>query len=129
MCLQQELSEVKKTLQAETQRLELAVASRDLLRSELSKVIRSDAIISFCNMQQQYVVSLNHVLQTPSCDSVLQLCKSILSRCQNSDQLDALGDEALLLLLNLQDVQQTLHEENAEISCLEREAAKAQELR
>ncbi|TSK67282.1 hypothetical protein Baya_5259 [Bagarius yarrelli] len=98
--LQQELSEIEKTLQAETQRLELAVASRDQLRSELSKTL--------------------------SCDSLLQLCKSVLSRSRTSDQLDGLGDKALLLLLDLPDVQQAVREEKTQVRRLEREA---QELR
>ncbi|KAM9495011.1 uncharacterized protein Hap1MRO34_004802 [Clarias gariepinus] len=101
--LQQELSEVEKTLQAETQRLELAVASRDQLQSELSK--------------------------TPSCDLLLQLCKSILSHSRTAEQLDGLGDKALLSLLSLHEVQRAVREKNAEISRLEREADKARELR
>lgn len=72
---------------------------------------------------------LTRVLQTPSCDSLLQLCKSVLSCSRTSDQLDGLGDRALLSLLDLQDVQRAVREENAKISRLERDAAKAQELR
>ncbi|KAF4093376.1 hypothetical protein AMELA_G00001450 [Ameiurus melas] len=101
--LQQELSEVEKTLQVETQRLELAVASRDQLRFKLSKTL--------------------------SCDVLLQLCKSVLSCSRTSDQLDGLGDKALLSLLDLQDVQRAVCEENTKISHLVRDAAKAQELR
>ncbi|KAF5891205.1 neurofilament heavy polypeptide-like isoform X1, partial [Clarias magur] len=101
--LQQELSEVEKTLQAETQRLELAVASRDQLQTELSK--------------------------TPSCDSLLQLCKSILSHSRTAEELEGLGDRALLSQLSLHEVQRAVRERNAEISRLEREADKARELR
>lgn len=74
-------------------------------------------------------VMLTRALQTLSRDSLLQLCKSILSRSQTSDQLDSLGDKALLSLLNLQDVQRAVRKENAEVSRLEREMAKAQERR
>ncbi|KAK3528225.1 hypothetical protein QTP86_026684 [Hemibagrus guttatus] len=98
--LKQELSEVEKTLQAETQRLETAIASRDKLQSELSKTL--------------------------SCDLLLQLCKSVLSRSRTPDQLEGLGVKVLLSMLNLQDIQQVVCEEKAQISSFEREA---QELR
>ncbi|XP_047678643.1 uncharacterized protein si:dkeyp-34c12.1 [Tachysurus fulvidraco] len=65
--LKQELSEIEKTLQTETQRLELATTSRDRLQSELSKTL--------------------------SCDTLLQLCKSVLSCSRTSDQLDGLGNK------------------------------------
>lgn len=116
--------------------MELAVASRDQLKSELSKVMQlnknqTSMLMPLCLsvLYRNTVVMLNLALQTPSCDSLIQLCKSILSRSRTSDQLDGLGDKALLSLLNLQDVQRAVREENAEISRLERKAAKAQELR
>lgn len=131
------MSEVEKTLQAETQRLELAVASRDQLQSELSKVMRlsknqASILTPLCVsvlFNNTVIVTLNHVLQTPSCDSLLQLCKSILSHSRTAEQLDGLGDKALLSLLSLHEVQRAVREKNAEISRLEREADKARELR
>ncbi|XP_058237736.1 cylicin-1 [Hemibagrus wyckioides] len=131
--LKQELSEVEKTLQAETQRLEMAVASRENLQSELSKVMKlsktqTSTLMPLCLsvIYSHIVVLLNHVLQTLSCDLLLQLCKSVLYRSRTPDQLEGLGDKALLTMLNIQDIQQAVHEEKAQISSLSREA---QELR
>lgn len=72
---------------------------------------------------------LSCVVQNPSCDSLLLLCKGILSCSWSADQMDSLEDKALLSMLNLQDVHRAMQEENAEISRLEKEAAKVQELR
>ncbi|KAL7833980.1 hypothetical protein AOLI_G00289400 [Acnodon oligacanthus] len=101
--LQQELSEVLKILKAETQRLELAIASRDKLQTELSKTL--------------------------SCERLLQLCRDVLLRSRSPDQLEGLGDKALLSQLQLGDVQHAIHEETSAVDLLEREVAKAQEIR
>lgn len=134
--MQQELSKVEKTLQFEIQRLELDVASRDQLQSELSKVKQLDKNQTFMLtplclsvLYDNTVVLFTRGLQALSCDSLLQLCKSVLSRSRTSIQPDGLGDKALLSLLKLQEVERVVREENAEIGRLEKKAAKAQELR
>ncbi|XP_035376606.1 uncharacterized protein si:dkeyp-34c12.1 isoform X2 [Electrophorus electricus] len=116
--LQHELGEVQKTLKDETQRLELAKASRDKLQRELS--------------------------ETPSCKLLFQLCQDLLSQSQPAPELHAPGDGApgdgapsrsvledrkLLSQLQLADVQQAVYREVAEVARLQRELAKAQELR
>lgn len=113
--------------------MELAITSRDQLQSELSKVMQLNKTQTSMLMSlylsvlySNIVVMLNHVPQTLSCDSLLQLCKCVLSRSRTSDQLDGLGNKALLSLLKLQDVQQAVHDEKAQISRL---SGEAQELR
>ncbi|XP_017568690.2 eisosome protein 1 isoform X2 [Pygocentrus nattereri] len=101
--LQQELSEVLKTLKTETQRLELTIASRDKLQTELSKTL--------------------------SCERLLQLCRDVRLRSCSPNQLEGLGDKALLSQLQLGDVQHAIHEETSAVDHLKREVAKAQEIR
>ncbi|XP_066513922.1 uncharacterized abhydrolase domain-containing protein DDB_G0269086-like isoform X1 [Hoplias malabaricus] len=101
--LKQELTELLKTLKAETQRLELAAASRDKLRSDLSKTL--------------------------SCELMMGLCREVLLHSSSPTELEGLEDKSLLAKLKLKDIQSVIHEETLEVQRLERELAKAQEIR
>ncbi|XP_051764433.1 IgA FC receptor [Ctenopharyngodon idella] len=100
---QQELIDVQKSLKNTRQMRDMALAKRDKIKTELSKV--------------------------SSCERIQQISMEILLRSHSSSQLEGLDFKALIAKLKVADVCCTTAEEKTEVSKLKTEVEKAQVMR
>ncbi|XDV22105.1 hypothetical protein PO909_027067 [Leuciscus waleckii] len=100
---QQELSDMQKSLKNTKQIRDMALAARDKIQTELSKV--------------------------PSCERIQQISMEILERDHSSSQLEGLDFKALIAKLKVADVHCTTAEEKTQVSILKALVEKAQVVR
>lgn len=129
---------MQKSLKNTKQMRDMALAARDKIQTELSKVSDSFAMhfsLQTCHFNN--VIPMKHlismlvvlVFQVPSCERIQQISMEILKRYHSSSQLEGLDFKALIAKLKVADVHCITAEEKTEVSILKTVVEKAQVVR